>query len=161
MLYLFIVIVFVIAEHKIKDYMETHRELGVRQEIFGGRIILRKYHNTGAFLNFLEKKEDLVKIISGVFLGLLIILFALTLPKKGNKLYKLGFSLLLGGAISNVYDRFKRGYVVDYFTINCKKLKTIIFNLADFAIFAGSALILLSSILSASIGEASDKSLHK
>lgn len=160
MLYLFIVIAFVIAEHKIKNYMEEHRELGVKQEILGGRIILRKYHNTGAFLNFLEDKKELVKTISGVFLGLLALLFAFSLPKKGNKLYKLGLALLLGGAISNVSDRFRRGYVVDYFSINCKKLKTVIFNLADFAIFIGSAFILLSSLLSAIFSEASDKSLN-
>lgn len=160
MLYLFIVITFVIAEHKIKDYMEHHRELGVKKEILGGRIILRKYHNEGAFLNFLDNKKELVRTISGIFLGLLVLLFSLALPKKGNKLYKLGLSLLLGGAISNVSDRFRRGYVVDYFTINCKKLKTIIFNLADMAIFLGSALVLLSSVISSIFDGGSDKALE-
>lgn len=161
MLYLFIVIAFVFTEHKIKDYMETHRELGVKQEILGGRVTLQKYHNTGAFLNFLEKKKDLVKTISGVFLGLLVLLFAFSLPKKGNRLYKLGLALLLGGAISNVSDRFRRGYVVDYFSINCKKLKTVIFNLADFAIFIGSGLILLSSLLSAVFSDTPNETLNK
>ena len=58
-------------------------------------------------------------------------------------------SLMLGGAISNLYDRFVRKYVVDYFGFRCslKKLENITFNLADVFIFAGAAGILLTEIL--------------
>ncbi len=159
MIYLILVIGFVFAEHKIKNYIEKNREMDESSEHFGGKIIIRRYHNKGAMLNFLEKKKELVKTVSGIFLGLLVLLFAFSLPKKGNKLYKLGLALLLGGAISNVSDRFRRGYVVDYFSFNCKKLKTIIFNLADMAIFLGSALIMLSSLFSSISESGSDKAL--
>lgn len=157
MIYLLIVIVFVIAEHKIKDYIEANREMGEKQEILKGNIIIQRYHNYGAMLNFMEKKKELVKTISGMCLGLTVLLFALALPKKGNGLYKLGLALALGGAISNVSDRFRRGYVVDYFTINCKKLKTVVFNLADMAIFLGSALILVASVISTVFKGGTDK----
>ena len=159
MIYVLIIIVFVLAEHKMKDYMEKNREVGERQEILGGKIIIRKFYNKGAFLNFMEDKKEIVKTVSAVFLGLLILLFAIVLPKKGNKLFKLGLAFLLGGAISNVADRFGRGYVIDYFSINCKKLKTIIFNLADMAIFLGSFFLLLDSIISAIFKGGTDKSL--
>lgn len=149
MLYILIVLTVVIGEHYIKNNIEKNRKLGDRQELLGGRIIIQKYHNEGAFLNFMEEKKEWVKTISFAFLGLLLLLFAFMLPKKGNKLFKIGLSLLLGGAISNVADRFRKGYVVDYFTINYKKLKTVIFNLADMAIFLGSLLITLSSLFSA------------
>lgn len=157
MLYLLIVTAFVITEHKIKNYMEKNKKIGEEQEILKGKIIIRKYYNKGAFLNLGENKKELVKIVSGLCLGLLVLLFAVALPKKGNKLYKLGLALLLGGAISNVSDRFRRGYVIDYFTINCKKLKTVIFNLADMAIFLGSSMILLSSFISSIFQGGTDK----
>ena len=159
MIYVLIVIVFVLAEHKIKDYIEKNREVGERQEILNGKIIIRKFYNKGAFLNFMEDKKEIVKTVSAVLLGLLILLFAIMLPKKGNKLLKLGLALLLGGAISNVADRFSRGYVIDYFSINCKKLKTIIFNLADMAIFLGTFFLLLASLTSAIFKRGTDKSL--
>lgn len=149
MLYILIVLTVVIGEHYIKNNIEKNRKLGDRQELLGGRIIIQKYYNEGAFLNFMEEKKEWVKTISFAFLGLLLLLFAFMLPKKGNKLFKIGLSLLLGGAISNVADRFRKGYVIDYFTINYKKLKTVIFNLADMAIFLGSLLITLSSLFSA------------
>ena len=47
------------------------------------------------------------------------------------------------------YDRLKRGYVVDYFSIRCKYLEKVVFNLGDFFIFAGSALIAASDLLGA------------
>jgi signal peptidase II len=148
MLYILIVIAFVIIEYNIKNYMDENKQLGERQEILKGKIIIRKHYNEGAFLNFLENKKEMLKTISCICLGLLLLLFAITLPKKGNKLFKLGLALALGGAISNVADRILKGHVVDYFSINHKKLKSVIFNLADIAIMLGSTLIFLSSAFS-------------
>ncbi|HJA92944.1 MAG TPA: signal peptidase II, partial [Candidatus Eisenbergiella merdipullorum] len=56
---------------------------------------------------------------------------------------KTGLSLLLGGAWSNTYDRLKRKYVVDYFSLNVKwkPLRQIIFNISDFCILIGALII--------------------
>ncbi len=157
MIYILIVLGIVIGEHFIKNYMEQHRELGERQEILKGRIILRKHYNEGAFLNFMGEKKEMLKTISCILLGLISLLFILLLPKKGKNVLKLGFAFALGGAISNVTDRIRRGYVVDYFSFNCKKLKCIIFNLSDIAIFLGSGLILLYSLFTAIRERGTDK----
>jgi signal peptidase II len=159
MIYILIVIAFVLTEHKIKDYIDKNKELGDREEILGGKIIIRKHYNEGAFLNFMQEKKELLKTISCVSLGLLALLFIIVLPKKGKVLLKLGLSLILGGAISNVSDRVSRGHVIDYFTINTGKLKTVIFNLSDMAIFLGSLLILLASLPSAVVERSADKAL--
>ncbi|MDF2944253.1 MAG: putative rane protein [Herbinix sp.] len=148
MLYILLVAIVVIGEHYIKSYIEKNKQLGEEEKILKGKITIRKFYNKGAFLNFMENKKELVKTISCVLLGLILLLFAIMLPKKGNKLFKLGLSLALGGAISNVADRVLRGYVVDYFSINYKKLRNVIFNLADIAIFLGSALMTLSTMFS-------------
>jgi signal peptidase II len=148
MLYILIIAGIVLAEHKIKKNVERNLQLGDKKEILQGKIILKKQYNRGMFLNFMEDKVDLVKKTSTVLLGILLIIFTFLLPRQHNKLLKLGLSLCLGGAISNVSDRMKRGYVVDYFSFNCKKLKNIIFNLADIFILLGSFLMLLSSVFS-------------
>ena len=158
MIYILIVIVFVIAEYNIKNYIEENIQFGEKKDILKGRITIRKYYNKGAFLNFMENKKEMVRSISSIFLGLLLLLFTIMLPKKGNKLFKLGLTLVLGGAISNVADRYLRGYVVDYFSINVKKLKNVIFNLADIAIFIGSILMLLSTVISAKFNGSADES---
>lgn len=148
MLYILIVIAIAFLDTKIKDYMEANKQLGEHQEILEGKVTIQKYYNRGVFLNFLEDKKEKVKTVSCVILSLFLLLFAIVLPKKGRKLFKLGLAFTLGGAISNVTDRFTRGYVVDYFSINYKKLKGVVFNLADMFIFLGSVLIMLSTVFS-------------
>lgn len=161
MFYILIVVIIAVGEYLIKNYMDVKLQKNINKEILGGRIVLNKVYNKGMVLNFLQEKKELVKTVSGIFLGLLLLLFAITLPKKGNRLYKLGLALLLGGAISNVSDRLLRGHVVDYFSIKsdkCRKLNNIVFNLADFAIFIGSLFVLLSSVFSTVFKSCTDKS---
>ena len=51
---------------------------------------------------------------------------------------RLGLILIIAGSLSNIYDRLKRGYVVDYIHIDLPFIKEVIFNLADVYIFVGS-----------------------
>lgn len=149
MIYILIVIAIALTETIIKNYMEDNFELGERKEILNGKVILRKHYNRGMMLDFMEGKMDIIKKVSGVVLGILLIIFAILLPKRGNRILKLGLSFIIGGAISNVADRFNKGYVVDYFSFNTKfdKLRRIVFNLSDMFIFLGSILIAISGCL--------------
>lgn len=55
---------------------------------------------------------------------------------------------MTAGAWSNTFDRWFRGYVIDYvgFQTKWKKVTAITFNLADFLIGAGGVLVVLSAI---------------
>lgn len=57
---------------------------------------------------------------------------------------RLGLSLVLGGALGNVYDRVVRGAVTDFLDVYVGDLHWPTFNVADSAITAGAALMLLS-----------------
>jgi signal peptidase II len=145
MLYILIIAAIVLLEHKVKQKVEQKLQLGDRKEILQGKIILKKQYNRGMFLNFMEDKVEIVKKTSTILLGILLLIFTFLLPRQHNKLLKLGLSLCLGGAVSNVSDRMKRGYVVDYFSFNCKGLRSVVFNLGDMFIFLGSLIILITS----------------
>lgn len=56
-----------------------------------------------------------------------------------------GFSLILGGALSNALDRALRGPVVDYLDFHWKAWHWPAFNIADIAICIGAGLILFFS----------------
>lgn len=145
MIYIVLALAIFTAEVKIKNYIEKNKEMHEKQEIFNGNIIIERYHNKGAMLNFMEKDVKKVKIVSATLLGVILMIFGALLPKKGSHLMKFAMSLILGGALSNVYDRFTRGYVVDYFSF--KWLKKIVFNISDICIFIGAALVAIISIL--------------
>ncbi len=56
-----------------------------------------------------------------------------------------GLSLVLAGGLSNLLDRLARGTVVDFLNVGVGPLRTGIFNVADMAILAGLALLLIGS----------------
>ena len=93
--------------------------------------------------------EEIVQVTeAAAALGILFFWDQLLWKEPGRKLAKLGTSLMLGGAVGNTYDRFKRGYVVDYLSLKTKnrKLSDITFNLSDLALFAGAVLTVWSSL---------------
>lgn len=144
MFYLILIAGIFLTEWKIKNYIEKNKEMHKKEEILGGNIVIERYHNKGAMLNFLENDVKVVKTISCTLLGVISLIFLFLLPKKGDKLLKFAMALILGGALSNVVDRFTRGYVVDYFSF--KFLKKIVFNISDICIFIGSGFAVIHSL---------------
>lgn len=131
----------------VKEYIEENQKLNVKKPAAGGRISITNHHNKGAALNFMEKKPIIILGAACITFGYVIILLKQIFSEEGNGLLKFSISLIAGGGLSNLYDRIKRGFVVDYFTINYGKLKKVIFNLADICIFAGGFLMVLGEVL--------------
>lgn len=111
------------------------------------KILLYRNHNAGFPFGFLEQHGELVRMLPlAVISGLAGFLTAI-LPQKDKKVQKLGIAIILGGAISNLYDRVVRRYVVDYFSIQCGKLKGVVFNLGDIFVFLGSGILFGAEII--------------
>ena len=146
MFFIFLVIIIFFGEWRLKSYFEAVYNFKSQKLICKDSIRLRKYHNYGAFLNIMEKKKKVLHAISIIFTTIIALFFLITLSQKGNRVLKLGLSLLLGGAFSNTYDRLTREYVIDYFSF-CSPwegLNRIIFNISDFCIIIGTLIITLN-----------------
>ena len=111
-----------------------------------GWITLHKSHNPGLPFGLLKKNEEAVRMIPVAMASALGGILVWLLQRRGHLYEKLAYSIRIGGALSNLYDRFRRHYVVDYFSINYGRLKKVIFNLGDMMIFAGSLLILIHEL---------------
>ena len=144
MVFILIAVGIFLLEFKIKNYIEENRKIHETEEILDGKIILNRHHNKGIALNLFEDKANSVKILSGTMLGIVVLIFVTALAKDKKKGIRLGLSLIVGGASSNVYDRFTRGYVVDYFSFGL--LRKVVFNIADILIIIGFILLLISGI---------------
>ncbi len=124
----------------IKYVIETRIVEKEEVPIWKGRILLRHVRNEGMALNVLERYPFLVKWMSALTVIPLAVYFVYLLSKKGRQVEKVSLSLVLGGAISNLYDRFVRRYVVDYFGFQSRweRVERITYNLGDMGIFAGT-----------------------
>lgn len=131
-----------------KSYVEGYMTKGQERTFGQGKVILRKVYNKGFCFNLLEKKPEIVKISSAFMTFLVTIYQMITLLRKKHYLKKMGLSLMAAGAWSNTFDRWIRGYVIDYvgFRTKWKKITEITYNLGDFFIMAGCVFMMLSSL---------------
>ncbi|MBO5070750.1 MAG: signal peptidase II [Roseburia sp.] len=145
MLYLLIAAGVFALDFGIKHYIDKKYRIKEQHPCPKNKIILEKYYNDGAALGFLAKKPGLMRAIHTAMIVMAGIFFYILLRTPGKNLAKTGMALLLGGGANNLYDRYAKGHVVDYFRINMgpKRLRRIIFNISDFCIFIG---VLLAAV---------------
>lgn len=101
-------------------------------------------HNTGAAFSFLATESGwqrwfFITLAICVSAGLSVWLTRL----RDDKWVALSVSLILGGAIGNLYDRATLGYVVDFLHFYWGDYHFPAFNIADTAISIGAALMVL------------------
>ena len=103
--------------------------------------------NKGAAFSFLASATGWQR---GLFIGIaaiaIVVISLLLARHAGEKLFCVSLALILGGAIGNVLDRITLGYVVDFLDFYLGDWHWPAFNLADSAITAGAALLILDSI---------------
>ena len=109
---------------------------------------LTRTHNYGVSLGLLtadsmEMRWGLVALTAGIAL---IVFVWLLREKKFGDILPLG--MVLGGALGNIHDRYRFGYVLDYADFHIGDFRPfLIFNLADAAITVGVVIILARSFL--------------
>ena len=111
-----------LLDYKIKEHIDSTRLQGSKEEVLGGRLLLRNCHNKG------------MGCVAGEYWHQLL--------HGGNKLSRAGLAMILGGGMSNYTDRRNKGYVTDYVSLNVKnkEIRKIVFNLSDVCIAAGTIL---------------------
>jgi signal peptidase II len=109
-------------------------------------------HNVGAAFSFLASASGWQRWL---FIGLAVVVsigitvWLIKLPRSTHPLLKGGLALVLGGALGNVIDRIRLGYVVDFIHFHWERAYFPAFNVADSAITVGAACLLLDALLEA------------
>lgn len=104
-------------------------------------------HNTGAAFSFLSDAGGWQRwffTILALGVSVVLVVWMYRLPKE-EKLQAIALSLVLGGAIGNVIDRIRLGYVVDFIDVYWDDAHWPAFNIADSAISVGAVFLLILS----------------
>lgn len=102
-------------------------------------------HNTGAAFSFLADAGGWQRwflTLIALAVSAVIILWLKRLP-AADKWQAAALSLILGGALGNVIDRMRLGYVVDFLDFYYQQWHWPAFNIADSAITAGVAILVI------------------
>lgn len=103
-------------------------------------------YNTGAAFSFLSDASGwqrwFFSAIAASASGLIIYLLR---KHAADKLFCIALSLILGGALGNLWDRISLGHVVDFLDFHVSNYHWPAFNVADSAIFVGAILLIIDS----------------
>lgn len=116
--------------------------------LISGLLSLQHVRNSGAVFGFLSGAEIpgkgyLFALMSAAALTLLTY-YARTIP-PGERLPRFALSLVIGGAIGNLIDRVRFGYVVDFVKMYWGSHVWPNYNIADSAISIGLVLLVIDS----------------
>lgn len=96
--------------------------------------------NPGAAFGILEH-QTVIFVAIAIGMVVAVLYFYPRIP-RGHYPLRMGIGLMVGGALGNVVDRVKTGYVIDFFDFRIWP----VFNVADIAIVTGVGLIVYSLI---------------
>src|SRR5215470_4827063 len=100
--------------------------------------------NRGAAFGLLQDQTAFFVFVGIVVIGVIAASYRY-LPRSGFLLH-LALGLQLGGAIGNLLDRVRQGYVVDFVDFGYRANWWPVFNVADSAIVIGVALMALNAL---------------
>ena len=147
MIFIGIVGVAFLIDYLVKQQAE--KQLGNEaKEVAKGNLKLQKLYNKGIAFGLFEGQENITIVATAMAMGTVIASFFTIVFKTGKSLSKLGYALMLGGGLNNLYERVTKGYVTDYFSFNVKwdKLKRLVFNISDIFILVGTLLVLIDKL---------------
>ena len=103
-------------------------------------------YNAGAAFSFLSDADGWQRwFFSAIAGGASILIIYLLRRHEADKLFCIALSLMLGGALGNLWDRITLGHVVDFLDFYIGNYHWPAFNVADSAIFVGAMLLVLQS----------------
>lgn len=136
----------VVADQAIKYAVETGLSMHEPVALLPF-LALYRTHNTGIAFSLLSDFGSVgLVVVTLAVTGFVLWIAARTDPAQ--RLARLGFALIIGGAIGNLIDRVWLGYVVDYILFHLPNWSFAVFNLADAFITVGAALVILDEMLS-------------
>lgn len=147
----------VLLDQVSKQYISATFRYGESVEIFPF-LNLTLVYNLGAAFSFLSDAGGWQRWVFALIAIAVSVFIAVWLARlsAGQRLLATSLSLVLGGALGNLWDRMVLGHVIDFIDVYYQSYHWPAFNLADSAITLGALLLILESLLSGSGGKKED-----
>jgi signal peptidase II len=135
-----VVVVDQLTKRLAEDRLRGQRSVPVVDDL----LRLTYVENRGAAFGLLQDQTAFFVFVGILVIGVIAASYRY-LPRSGFRLH-LALGLQLGGAIGNLIDRIRQGYVVDFVDFGYRSNWWPVFNVADSAIVIGVALLALNAL---------------
>jgi signal peptidase II len=120
--------------------------VGGPTQVVGDWLRIAVTHNTGGIFGLLGNSAIILGLASLVVIGF-IVAYEARSGVLSHPILTIALGLLLGGAIGNLIDRLRLGYVVDWVDMGIGNTRWYTFNVADAAISISLVLLIAISFL--------------
>jgi signal peptidase II len=155
--YLILVAAVVIFDRWTKALIQNRFDLNESASVIDGFFNITYVRNTGVafgiFSSISAPAKSLLLSIFTALAAIVVVTYSVRSP-AGNRLLQIALSLILGGALGNLYDRIAFGYVVDFLEFYVGAYHWPSFNIADSAITVGVVLLAFEIIRNETPGTA-------
>ena len=102
--------------------------------------------NTGIGFGLLSSNSSLIYNSITALIGIILIIIVFMIIKKSNLFEEILYSVILGGALGNFYDRIVYFAVPDFIDIHYQRFHWFTFNIADIFITIGIFLLIIKEL---------------
>jgi signal peptidase II len=133
----------VVLDQATKAWLASFLAPGQSVEVVGDLLRLVHSRNAGGLFGILQGQVVVFAIVSSIVVGLIVVYHART---ERSRYLSITLGFLLGGALGNLADRLRLGYVVDFVDAGLGDFRWYTFNVADAAISFAIVLLLAASV---------------
>ncbi len=141
-------LVLTLADQGTKAWIVRHFGLYEARSVLPDFFHIVHVRNTGVAFGFLSSLNPAwvnpLLIAATVFAVFGVLGYLYYIPGRGPA--PCGLGLVLGGAVGNLIDRARLGYVVDFLDVHWRRFHWPAFNVADIGITVGIGLLILDMI---------------
>ncbi|MBZ5683918.1 MAG: signal peptidase II [Acidobacteriia bacterium] len=139
----------VLLDRWTKRLVAAHIAMYTHIQIIPGFFRITHTENTGAAFSLFADSPSHWKtamLIGFSVIAMIVVSVLLWRQSRALTMIGIALSLILGGAVGNLWDRVASGRVVDFLLFYVKQYQWPVFNLADSAIVVGASLLVLEII---------------
>ena len=144
--YFAVVLLVLFLDRWTKWLIDTKLLLNQTIFVIDGFFNITYVRNTGVAFGILDSIQSSLKAtvlaVLTVAAIIAVIVYSLRTPVN-HRLLQVALSLILAGALGNLYDRVNYGYVIDFIEVYFREYRWPSFNVADSAITTGVGLLAL------------------
>ena len=141
----------ILLDRWTKHLVATRISLYTDIPVIRGFFSITHTENTGAAFSLFADSPAHWKtamLISFSVVAMIVVSILLWKQARALTMTGIALSLILGGAMGNLWDRVASGRVVDFLLVYYQHYRWPVFNLADSAIVVGASLLVLEIIFS-------------
>jgi signal peptidase II len=152
-IFLGLAVAVLVVDQLAKAWLVSAVAPGDAIEVIGDWLRLVHGRNDGGLFGLFKGSAELFAVASVGVIAFIVVYHARSRP---SPLLSVSLGLLLGGAIGNLVDRVRYGYVIDFVDAGIGSLRFYTFNVADSAISLSILLLIVLALFPGLAGGSAD-----